>query len=477
MSEAGPEAKEISKPARTGWPLDFDRLRKAPPLWLSTTITTVAILLGLALIFLGIIAIGRLGVDLISDNRASASEAIKSILPLAAAAIGLPLIVWRLVILSQQTRTAEDKTQIDRETHYTSIFSRSVDQLGQTKEIKETRKSGDKEETLSKTVPNIEIRLGGIHSLNRLAQESEKDVNKIRNMLLSYVRQNSWTDQNNNLVEIPQRLRLTSYTWRSYLTDGDEGDERDLLEWKADVEKAAAADEKLTGIRDTRVDINEAIDAVRELPAIRNNPEKGTFYESLFVGRSFKADLLARSKFERCTFIRCEFELDNIEELLFVDCRVIECRGRSKKSAINFESCFITNLTIHEASDSLVYCEQCEAVNFVIRRAKDFTFAEFFSTFFKCSLRGEESTSKVRIETSDAGYVECDWSNFTAAEDTWISSAAFSEVTLRVVDLSKAEIDMSNWESLAADKYSLQPQTAERPESWPAYEELKKDPF
>jgi hypothetical protein len=95
-----------------------------------------AVALFVALVLIAILAIGWLFADLVSGDQKRASEAVKAALPILAAAIGLPLLIWRLRILDRQTRISEDKTRIDRETHYTSIFSRSIDQLGQTREVK-----------------------------------------------------------------------------------------------------------------------------------------------------------------------------------------------------------------------------------------------------------------------------------------------------------------------------------------------------
>lgn len=176
------------------WPLDFSNLR-SPPRWLAIAAATAGLLFVVFLLFLALISIARLAIDLLSDNQQQASEAVKSLLPIAAAVVGLPLIIWRLVILNQQTRISEAKTQIDRETHYTSIFSRGVEQLGQTREVKEISNSGDGTQSISRTAPNIEVRLGGIHSLTRLAEESIRDREKIENVLLSYVRENSWVDR------------------------------------------------------------------------------------------------------------------------------------------------------------------------------------------------------------------------------------------------------------------------------------------
>jgi hypothetical protein len=178
---------------KTEWPIKFDTLR--PPTAFSVPVSVIGILIFITCILIAVLALAWLLADLISGDQRRASDAAKTALPLLAGAIGLPLIVWRLLILDRQTRISDEKTQIDRETHYTSIFSRSIDQLGQTRELKTSisTESGLLETT--KTVPNIEVRLGGIHSLSRLAEESIRDREKIGNLLRSYIRENSWSDR------------------------------------------------------------------------------------------------------------------------------------------------------------------------------------------------------------------------------------------------------------------------------------------
>lgn len=255
--------EEASGKTNTAWPISFDRL-KAMPSPLKNFICVILILTSSLLVFLAIIAVGRLSFDLLGNDQQRATEAIKSFLPLAAAAIGLPLIIWRLTILNHQAKISEAHAQIDRETQYTSIFSKSVEQLGQTKEIKETKYRNDTLETLARTVANIEVRLGAIHSLTRLAEESARDVNKIINMLLSYVRENSWYDRQGIAFTRIEPIYLPTYEWSSEYQTNEVSDEiKKTFESYMDKVDETAEAEKERGEKtpETRVDVNEATDA------------------------------------------------------------------------------------------------------------------------------------------------------------------------------------------------------------------------
>jgi uncharacterized protein YjbI with pentapeptide repeats len=196
MDAQPPTSNSLNKdvPAKpTAWLIEPSALR-SPPAWLANATIVLLILFGLLLLSLGLLAIARLAYDLLGDDQQRASEAVKSLLPIAAAAVGLPLIIWRLVILNQQTRISEAKTQIDRETYYTSIFAKSVELLGFVRESKSVGADGN---AITRSVPNIESRLGALYSLERLLTESIRDQRAIVETLCAYVRENS-------PLEIPQ---------------------------------------------------------------------------------------------------------------------------------------------------------------------------------------------------------------------------------------------------------------------------------
>ena len=345
--------------AKKYWPIKFDALR--PPTSLSTPISVIAIAIFITCLAIALLALGWLFADLVSGDQKRGSEAAKTALPILAGAIGLPLIIWRLLILDRQTRISEEKTQIDRETHYTSIFSRSIDQLGQTREIKSLQFIDGKSESISKTAPNIEVRLGGIHSLARLADESLRDRSKIENTLLSYVRENSWSDRSGTTITSPERSRKSWWSWYYSYSTGDRTteSEAEFKQWQK--ERAAQSNEQISwglGLSETRVDVNEAIDAIANL---KNDPPRGSsrFYECLFVGVKLGSSILSSSTFERCTFVRCSFipsTTINVSHSQIIECKVVELTN----ATIRFTQCKIDRLTISKATDPILKLFSCE---------------------------------------------------------------------------------------------------------------------
>jgi hypothetical protein len=58
------------------------------------------------------------------------------------------------------------------------------------------------------------MRLGGIHSLTELAEEGLKDRSKTKNILRSYIRENSWSDRDGEQSKAPAWERNSNlYKW------------------------------------------------------------------------------------------------------------------------------------------------------------------------------------------------------------------------------------------------------------------------
>jgi hypothetical protein len=98
-----------------------------------------------------------------------------------AAFLGGPFVIWGTAI-KQKT------VKYHKEGHITDRISKAVEQLGEEKTVK--RDAGEV------TVPNIEVRIGGLLSLERIAQDSTqndkgRDHVRVMEILCAYVRQNA----------------------------------------------------------------------------------------------------------------------------------------------------------------------------------------------------------------------------------------------------------------------------------------------
>jgi uncharacterized protein YjbI with pentapeptide repeats len=451
---------------KRGWPTQFGLLR--PPTSVSVPVTVIILVIFVTCIIIALLALGWLLADLVSGDQKRSSDAAKTALPILAGAIGLPLIIWRLVILDRQTRISEEKTQIDRETHYTSIFSRSIDQLGQTRELKSSKVGSVGLETIARTVPNIEVRLGGIHSLVRLAEESRRDRAKIESTLLAYVRENSWFDRdgeksNRPSTSIPDFSAISLFVRRGPVSSR-------VLEsynkWIANLAKAIEAYKGLgKSFVETRVDVNEAIDAACITDASdRKNPAR--FFECLFVGRQFSVEQLAHSRFERCVFVDCTFSLIEIKDLSINNCTLYKCRIAITRSEITFHACRIIEMFFDTTSSKATF-NHCRIANLTTSHNSEISIFSFWGGFLRTALM---DLGGLVVTVQLTLFSECNFDGVKFVEGSKFDRCAFPDSSFIEADLSTIEFEYP--ESLSETKGNENTKLSKdttRPSTWPAF--------
>ena len=128
----------------------------------------------------------RLGQEALLYPHPNNQELTRNFLLAFAAVFGAPLLLWRAWVAHRQSRAATEQARIALENHVTGIFSKSVELMGLVREI--TVAGND---NVTRTVPNIEARLGALYSLERLLAVSDKDQRAILETLCAYIRENS----------------------------------------------------------------------------------------------------------------------------------------------------------------------------------------------------------------------------------------------------------------------------------------------
>lgn len=125
----------------------------------------------LALLLIGVlIYLGYEFITLIQKQSDDTFGRVRAILLTLAAVVGLPFLIWR-------TWIADRQNQINKESQYTELFTKSVELLGTTR-IGENGKS----------VPVPEARIGAIFALERLAKTSRIDYGPTIETLSAYIR-------------------------------------------------------------------------------------------------------------------------------------------------------------------------------------------------------------------------------------------------------------------------------------------------
>lgn len=201
------ENKEQDKPAQpasNGWQLiNFDAF-KNPPVWLAAAIYVLATLLALAILFLvavGLYATFQIAYESVVGALKDRVEAAKVFFPILLALVGGPLLIWRVVTAHVQATAARHQANTAQEGFYTDLFTKAVEQLGATRDVTKIVYSNAspaevelpllQPQPITTTEPNLEVRLGAIYALERIAQDSERDHWAIMEVLCAYVRENS----------------------------------------------------------------------------------------------------------------------------------------------------------------------------------------------------------------------------------------------------------------------------------------------
>ena len=104
---------------------------------------------------------------------------------LIAALLGAPFVIWGTVLKHQTLRDQKEGRTIER-------IKKAVEQLG----VEKTVKKIVNDETQETSEPNIEVRIGAILSLERIAQDSTmhdngRDHVRVMEILCAYVRENA----------------------------------------------------------------------------------------------------------------------------------------------------------------------------------------------------------------------------------------------------------------------------------------------
>jgi hypothetical protein len=194
------------------------------PRWLAWPIRALVAALLVFLLYmveLGLFALFRLGNEIVfSPTTVSTSGSLTVFFSALLALVGGPLLIWRVVTAHVQAQAARHQAEaarrqadIAQEGQYTALFTKAVEQLGATREVKKTVEAEGKRELVTDTEPNLEVRLGAIYALERIAIDSERDHWPIMEVLCAYVRNSQNCGQP---VQRPPDLKIGSLDFRMW---------------------------------------------------------------------------------------------------------------------------------------------------------------------------------------------------------------------------------------------------------------------
>lgn len=176
----------------------------------------VLLLFVFTLVALSVAVLGMLVVMIVDAGilpSAERAESIRNLGLLLAATVGLPFLVWRSIVAQKQVSVAEQG-------HITDRINEAVKGLGAEKIVKHVKRTPrykynkEKEEwelkggkpvpalrpdgepiedveSFEESVPNLEVRIGSIYALERIAKDSPRDHIQIMEIMCAYLRENS----------------------------------------------------------------------------------------------------------------------------------------------------------------------------------------------------------------------------------------------------------------------------------------------
>ena len=280
-------------------------------------------------------------VTLQSFEKAS-HEALRNLLLGLAALLGAPFIVWRTYIASQQTR-------INQESHYTGLFTKAIEQLGADKVVRRnrfkpkfkvdkatakfkededgnpiiaTRPDGSELgdwESKEESVANLEVRLGAIYSLERIAQDSERDHWPIMETLTAYVRNNSGREiGSDDETEVPLRIDIQA----ALRVIGRRSSDRVRFErdqgQRLDLSACNSGNADLSGL-----DLSNAI-----------------LSHGVFNQAQFRDADISNAEFVKTALVHAHLEQAKLENAFFASCDLTEAQfSDAKASQARFNSC------------------------------------------------------------------------------------------------------------------------------------------
>jgi uncharacterized protein YjbI with pentapeptide repeats len=309
------------KLAGRGWNLFDLTVLKRPPETLAALVYTALILLITTLIAFSLILTFRFAYDSWTGDIKDRVEAAKVFFPVVVALIGGPILVWRALTSHWAAQAARHQAETGREAHFTSLFTKAVEQLGATRDtIKRSYISPNNgtaaPQTLTETEPNLEVRLGAIYAFERVARDSDRDYWPIMEVLCAYVRNphNCGLPITRPTNAFPMNI-LSTATARPYRewVDSIPRPRVDIQAILAVLARQQSEHDERGRSRGNRLDFSNA------------NLQRANFYGGFFAKAGFIGTHLDKAFFHEADLRGSQFMTAHLEEVDMVRARLDDC--------------------------------------------------------------------------------------------------------------------------------------------------------
>ncbi|SMH31203.1 pentapeptide repeat-containing protein [Maritimibacter sp. HL-12] len=364
----------------------------------------------LVLIALGLlVAFGVSIYAAISAGTEITGEAIRNVGLALAAVFGAPFLVWRSIVAQRQTDIAEQSQITDR-------INKAVENLGATR----TLRDADGNEAHA---PNLEVRIGAIYALERIAQDSLRDHVQIMEILTAYVRENAKAE---DAEQSPSARWSAAYK----AGEGDDATKAAHAEAQTGLTKQAALDETRRWVRALqapRTDIQAALTVIGRRSAEQKTREGDDTRQS---ASGYRLDL-------RKTILRGA-DLSNLDF------------AKARLDGARLDRAGLWNVRLDEAGLTKTHLEWT-ALNHAHFEGANLTEAHLEGAFlFSAQLQGAHFFETHLDEATE----------FRAA-DTNLAA-------LRQVDLTGINLTLEQVAVMFGDGSVILPETIPRPVHWPS---------
>ena len=414
--------------------IDRARVRKA---WEATKAFlarhyAAIVIVGALTVSLGALLIGLWRVPflvnaLLDDLQADARDpdATRGTVVALAAVLSAIAILGTLIAQAIRVWTSERQTRTLEQGHVTDRLIRAIEQLGAEKTVKRMEKDAEGADirdaegrlrVVEATVPNLEVRLGALYAVERIAQDSERDHITIMEILCAYIRENAKAAEAppNPLGDLPEQepsdreernrlLQSRSKSLAAWL--GNQPRPRmDVQASLTVLGRRSEARRRLERQKGFRLDLSDTNLRKADLT-------DGHFEAANFTGARFEGAALKKAQFEAADFQKARLDGANLGEAQLTGAHL---------GGVCLERAVLSHAILVQA---ILFCAKLE------------------NTDLRSARLERANLSGARLEGADLGSAGMEGANLRMAN---LEGADFSGTRLTGANLSEARLERTN---------------------------------
>lgn len=428
-----------------GWlkePTDI-RLQR-PPGWV------VILFVGFAFLVMCLVCYALLFLVSAAGPSGKGPEAARNLIVAISALIAAPFVILRVIAGHRQAVAA-------RETHLTTLLTKAVEQLGavsgeEVMRMKPRRLSTQTVEIEKKTfVPALELRIGAIYALERVAEDSQRDVAPILEALAFYVRRRR---DEMNRAEKGEQERVRGDLVAALNVIGRRSTSANLQTDGASPKRRMYIDISSVGF--FTKDTTRPSRTLEDMGFTRVDASECTMTNGKWSHIIFTDAVLEKTNFYEGEFHNCRFtKQSRLAHASFIRCRFSHDKGTNDDQAkVLFENAILNQAWFLAA--------ELPMVHFVSSTCNEsrFMYAYMAGVQFRGNPNGEK-----HCVLAEANFLAADLSGAKFGSSD-LTDAVLQDARIDGADLSKTNLTPEQIEESWGDHETRLPQFSSIPRSW-----------